>query len=266
MLLTEFGATEDLDQIERIEEYADRYMTGWQYWHYCECSDPTTSGSGGTQSVVIDITKPPTGRNVKTAKLARLSRAYPQAIAGQPSSFDFDRASRRFDLDYRTRRAGGGSFRFRADTQVFVPRRHYPRGYDVRVLGGEALSRPGSQLLRIRTCTGRGRVRVTVTPGRGRFRADCRAPRTPPSRIRLRVRPRRLAAGVLTRIRFRATVRRGRRSVRRALIRFAGRRVRTDRRGRASMRVRLRRPGRYRVRVSKAGYRPGRATVRVRRR
>jgi endoglycosylceramidase len=265
LILSEFGATDDLGQIERLERYADRQMVSWLYWHYCECADPTTSGAGGTQSVVGDARKAPTGANVKRAKLAVLTRPYPQAVAGVPQRWSFDPETKRFELAYSTRRKGGGSFAFRADTQVFVSPRHYPRGYDVRVKGAEALSEPGSRRLRIRTCTGRKRVELTVTRGSGRFRADCRAPRTPPSRIRLRVRPRRVLAGTLTRFRFRATVRRGRR-LRGALIRFAGRRVRTNRGGRAYLRVRLRRRGRRRAVVSKRGYRRGRATVRVLRR
>jgi endoglycosylceramidase len=261
-LLTEFGATDDLGQIERIEKYADRYMTGWMYWHYCECGDPTTSGSGGTQSVVKDARKSPTGSNVKADKLAVLSRPYPQAVAGTPSGWSFDPASNRFRLSYSTRRQGGGAFAFRADTQIFASPRHYPHGYDVRVKGGQALSASNAHLLTVRTCTGRSRVEVTVAPGSGRRSADCRAPRTAPTKIRVRVSPRRVAAGVRTRFRFRATVRHGR-PLRRALIRFAGHRVRTGRRGRASLVLRLGRGGKRRVTASKHGYRRGRATVRV---
>jgi endoglycosylceramidase len=262
MLLTEFGATDDLDQIERVEESADRFMTGWQYWHYCSCDDPTTSGSGGTQAVVNDAAKPPTGSNVRTAKLERLARAYPQAVAGTPRSFDFDRSTSRFHLDYSTQRVGGGPFAFGADTEVFIPRRHYPRGYDVVASGAEPLSKPGASVLVLRNCSGRSRVGVIVKPGTGRAKADCKAPRRP--RIKLRVRPRRVHPAVLTRFRFKATLRG--RPVRRARIRLAGHRVRTNRRGRAKLRVRLRRAGhRYRVRVKKGGYR-GRAIVRVRRR
>jgi hypothetical protein len=89
--------------------------------------------------------------------------------------------------------------------------------------------------------------------------------RRPPPRIRLAVRPRRVAAGARRRFAFRASVLRNgrRRAVRGALIRFAGRRARTDRRGRATIVRRLNRPGRYRARASRRGLRPGRAVVRV---
>jgi SMP-30/Gluconolactonase/LRE-like region len=84
-------------------------------------------------------------------------------------------------------------------------------------------------------------------------------------RIRLTVRPRRIRAGKLRRYRFRATVRRGgrRRPLRRALIRFARRRVRTNRRGRASLTLRLRRLGRRPASARRRGYRAGRTYVRV---
>jgi len=71
-----------LDQIERIINAADKHMVGWQYWHYCQCADPTTSGVGPTQALVIDPNKPPTGDNVKADKLKVLARPYPQAVAG----------------------------------------------------------------------------------------------------------------------------------------------------------------------------------------
>jgi len=176
LLLTEFGATDDLGSIERMVQRADSHMVGWQYWHYCGCEDPTTSGSGSTQAVVIDPKRPPSGDNVKSAKLAVLARPYPQAIAGTPRAWRFDRVTRRFELSYSTARLGGGRFRFRADTQVQVPRRRYSGGYDVRVAGGQAMSRANAASLRVRACAGRRAVRVVVTPGSGRRRADCRAP------------------------------------------------------------------------------------------
>jgi hypothetical protein len=83
--------------------------------------------------------------------------------------------------------------------------------------------------------------------------------------LRLAVRPRRVRAGRRTRFRFLVTERRGghTRRVRGATVRFAGRRVRTNRRGRATLRLRMGGLGRRRARASKAGHRSARATVRV---
>jgi endoglycosylceramidase len=269
LLLSEFGATDDLGQIQRIIAAAERHMVSWQYWHYCQCADPTTSGVGPTQALVLDPNRPPTGDNVKTDKLRILSRAYPQAVAGTPRSYDFDPAKRTFALDYSTERAGGGGFTFGTDTQVFVPVRQYPQGYDVRVEGGEPVSAPNEQALRIRACSGRREVKVRVTPGAGALSADCRATRAGAARrkrlrIRLVARPPRVTTGRLTRFRFRATVRG--RVLQGATVRFGRRRVRTNRRGRAVLRMRVHHSGRHRARVTKRGYRTGRATIRAKRR
>jgi polyvinyl alcohol dehydrogenase (cytochrome) len=81
-------------------------------------------------------------------------------------------------------------------------------------------------------------------------------------RIRLKVRPRRAVAGRRTVFHFRARV--GGKPLRRALIRFAHHRARTNRKGRARIVVRLRR-GRHRALATKKGYRRGSARVAARR-
>src|SRR5437763_5785848 len=173
-LLTEFGATDDLDTLRRVVTRADQFMSGWQYWAYCGCKDPTTQGPGETQAIVKDPSKPPTGDNLKTEKLKVLVRPYPQLIAGTPTSWDFDETSHEFRLVYETKRAGGGSFGGRQLTEVFVPVRQYPSGYAVRVLGGAIASRPGSETLLLQACPGAGKVDVTVSQAGG-SPADCAA-------------------------------------------------------------------------------------------
>jgi hypothetical protein len=54
-----------------------------------------------------------------------------------------------------------------------------------------------------------------------------------------------------------------RNAVRRATVRFAGRRKRTDRRGRVSFVVRFRGRGRRRARATKRAYRSGTVRIRV---
>ncbi len=85
-----------------------------------------------------------------------------------------------------------------------------------------------------------------------------------PATIRLTVTPKRLRAGRRARIRIRVAKIEGCRSG--VTIRFAGKRVRTNRSGRASLRVRPKRAGRRQVTASKRGCRPGSARVRVLRR
>jgi hypothetical protein len=84
-------------------------------------------------------------------------------------------------------------------------------------------------------------------------------------RLRLAVTPRAARAGRRTAFRFRVTDAR-RRPVAGALVRFAGRRLRTGPRGRARVALAVRRPGRRVARARKPGFRAARSVVRVRRR
>jgi endoglycosylceramidase len=51
-----------------------------------------------------------------------------------------------------------------AQTEVFVPRLHYPHGYRVQVTGAHVTSAAGAQLLRLATDAGAGQVSVRVSP------------------------------------------------------------------------------------------------------
>ena len=147
LLLSEFGATEDLDALHRVTGFADDHMVSWQEWHYCGCDDPTTQGPGDVQALVKDPALPPHGSNVFHDKLKALARPYPQLIAGTPDSYSFDPDSGRFDLSYTQKRANGhGSFRH-GKTVVFLPRIQYPHGYRVSLKGGSVASKFGSRLL-----------------------------------------------------------------------------------------------------------------------
>jgi endoglycosylceramidase len=188
LLLSEFGATDDLSTIQRNVQAADRHMVGWEYWHYCECTDPTTAGSG-VQAVVVDPSLPPTGANVKPAKLDVLAEPYPQLIAGTPIGYGFDPATRVFRLSYSTKGPSGKGFARRVrsrskgalkprQTEIFLGRARYPRGYRVSVKGGGIVSKPRAAVLKPIACPGRRKVAVTVgPPGSGvRKHASCRVP------------------------------------------------------------------------------------------
>ncbi len=194
LMLSEFGATDDLSTISQDVRQADQHMVSWEYWHYCECLDPTTTGSG-TQAIVIDPNRPPTGDNVKQAKLDVLSEPYPQLVAGTPESYGFDPASGRFQLSYSTKGPTGRNFARRRkkrakhkrspgarksrQTQIFLGHEHYPAGYRVSVDGGGIASKPGASLLKVMACPRRRSVTVTVSPpsaGSGSH-GDCRVTR-----------------------------------------------------------------------------------------
>lgn len=164
LLVTEFGATDDLATLERVAQVADEHMVGWQEWHYCACDEPTSQAAPDVQAVVIDPKKPPRGDNLKRDKLKVLSRPYPQVVAGTPQEWKFDPEERTFELAYDTKRVSGkGRFR-RGLTDVFLPRLQYPNGYRVRVRGAKVESRRRAKHLLLRTRRRADAVHATVRP------------------------------------------------------------------------------------------------------
>jgi endoglycosylceramidase len=173
LLLTEFGATDDLATLRAMVERADDSMIPWQEWHYCGCDDPTTSGPGATQAMVLDPAQPPVGANLKRAKLRVLSRAYPQAIVGKPRGWSFDQDTRTLRLTYTTQSLAGGTLPADLETVIATPPRQYPDGYTASVQGARVTSAPGAGRLRLTNCRGEHDVTVTVTPGAGPPQQAC---------------------------------------------------------------------------------------------
>jgi len=164
-LLSEFGATDDPDTVERMVNRADRHMLSWQWWHYCGCDDPTTSGPGDKQAIVKDPSQPPTGDNVLTDKLALIERPYPQVVAGTPLGWSFDSEAKEFELSYSTTTPGGERLRRKIKTVIYVPRIHFPDGYRVAVSGGRVTSKKDADLLVVRRSKNADEVNVKVSPG-----------------------------------------------------------------------------------------------------
>ncbi len=174
---TEFGATNDIPYLNEMVARADRFMVPWLEWAYCGCADPTTSGPGTKQAIVIDPSKPPVGSNLELPTLRALVEPYPQLVAGTPTGWSFTRASRTFRLSYSTARAGRRSrFRAGAISEIAAPALVYGGRYGVAVSGGVPVSRRGATTLRIASCHGASRITVTVSPGRAR-RGSCAAPK-----------------------------------------------------------------------------------------
>jgi endoglycosylceramidase len=164
-LLTEFGATTDRATLTGMVDRAARHRTGWMYWAYCGCEDPTTTGPGAEQALVLDPARPPRGRNVDHAKLRALAVPHPAEVAGTPSSYRFDRSTRVFTTAWTTARAAGpGRFGPGARTRIATPRVAYPHGYRVRVRGARVLSPPGAAWLVVAQRAGVRRVTLTVRP------------------------------------------------------------------------------------------------------
>ena len=163
-LLTEFGATDDVETLRGVAAIAMQHMVGWQFWAYCGCDDPTTTGPGTKQALVVDPSKAPRGKNVDRKKLRQLAVPHPLRVAGTPTSYGFDWDTKVFRLHYSSKRTDGdGTFGRGARTTVAVPALQYPHGYRVRVTGARVVSRPGAPTLML-AATENDDVTVRVVP------------------------------------------------------------------------------------------------------
>jgi len=150
-LITEFGATKSVPLLADVTAQFDADKVGWIYWAWKYYGDPT--GSAAESLVMAD------GRLRSTALV--LSQAYPEAVAGIPSSFSFSPVTGDFALAYTP------NHRVHAPTVVFVPTSlHYPRGYCAQASGGRIVSARGSDLLEVDNRGTARQVTVKVTPGR----------------------------------------------------------------------------------------------------
>ncbi len=164
-LLTEFGASDRLASLGDLVDRAAKHRTSWQYWAYCGCGDPTTTGGNDKQALVLDPHQAPTGSNVKADKLKVLAIPHPTAVSGTPSAYGFDRTTGRFTLAYSTQKAAGdGRFPAGSRTTIATPAIHYPDGYSVKVTGGTVVSPPNaSELVVEQHGPGVLPIRVVVT-------------------------------------------------------------------------------------------------------
>jgi endoglycosylceramidase len=164
LLLSEFGATADKAAIKRMTNATDERMLSWQWWHYCPCGDPTTSGPGNAQALVKNPKQPPTGKNVLHHKLALLDRPYPQAVGGTPLRYSFHRASSAFRFRYSTTAPGGSRLPRSVKTVVYIPKSHYKQGYRAKVSGARVVSGRDARHVVLERAKGASTVKLSVLP------------------------------------------------------------------------------------------------------
>jgi endoglycosylceramidase len=155
LLLTEFGATDDVGTIKRMADLADTNMISWQYWAYWN-RDP--SAERPYEGLLHDLSRSPLPDNVKQDKLAALARPYPLAVAGKPSRFGFEPATGTFELAYATKPVAGGKPAEELESELFASPLHYPRGFEVEVAGAEICSDAGDPRVRLRAVEGAAEV------------------------------------------------------------------------------------------------------------
>jgi endoglycosylceramidase len=162
LLLTEFGASTDLDDIGEVLGLADSHDISWLEWAYCDCGDPT--GDGQKEAMVYDTHKAPRGTNVDHATLRLLDEPYAQLVSGTPQSSSYDATSDAFSFSYSTTSPGGHRFAAGARTRIYVSPLHYPYGYQLSVSGARVVRGPSAAYLILAARAGAGRVSVQLRP------------------------------------------------------------------------------------------------------
>jgi endoglycosylceramidase len=140
LLLSEFGATDDLRTFGQVCELADRNMLSWQYWAYFN-ADP--SSARPQECIVRDLARLREGSNLNRAKAEVLSRPFPRAVAGIPRGWSFDPRGPEFCLRYATRDLHGNHFPEQATTEVFLPEHLFGEDPSIDVAGAQAVVVPG---------------------------------------------------------------------------------------------------------------------------
>lgn len=149
-LMTEWGATDDVQAIGIDADVADEHQMGWMYWAYKHWDDPTTADAAqGLFTDDADLT------SVKPGKLRQLVRTYPQATAGTLLGYDYDPDTGRFTMSYRADPS------IEAPTRIFVSPLTAPDGYDVFTSGG-AVTKDGSYV--DISADAAEEIQVTITP------------------------------------------------------------------------------------------------------
>jgi endoglycosylceramidase len=161
VLMTEFGSATPF-AVQMVADDADQNMVPWLNWAYCGCGDPTTAIDPKQEGIVLDPKQPLTGSNVSATALGVLERAYPQAIAGTPTSWKFDATSGAFDLAYTTASPPGVARAPGATTVVFLPPASYPNGYTATVTHGAVVAGAGTSSLVIAADPGASSVTLSV--------------------------------------------------------------------------------------------------------
>lgn len=161
LLMTEFGCTDDLQNIERVCSLADRNMVSWQYWAYFN-ADP--SAPRPEENLVADLGKPRVAPNLAQAKVDVLRRPYPVAVAGTPLAYGFDPRDGRFKLDYAPTAHNGAALDAGTSTEVYLPDHLYDAACSISVRGGSAAHDHASQRIWLTADPDADRVELEVRP------------------------------------------------------------------------------------------------------
>jgi endoglycosylceramidase len=161
-ILGEFSCNDADKDNAAMVDLADARYTSWTAWMYYTAKTDPANCPG--QGLLRDDARPGSATNVKAAKLAAFEVPYPQAIAGTPGGFSYDRATRTMSFSYAATPVPGAMLTRGAPTVIFMPHLVYPHGYRVAVKGAHRTSRLGAQHLELVAAHRGATVTVTVSP------------------------------------------------------------------------------------------------------
>ena len=164
-MLTEFGATDRPRGSSRIVDLADQHMVSWHVVALLRLRRPDDQRPRRRPG---DREEPEEAAEAARTSIARswlLERPYPQVTAGNARRrFDYDPDSGVFSFSYSTKAPDGKALPRRSKTTVYVPRSHYPDGYDAKAKGAAVVSKPGTPVPRAEAARRRLEVKLTVSP------------------------------------------------------------------------------------------------------
>ncbi len=158
----EFGGVNDsLASLPSIVTFFDQNQVSWAYWVFEQGFGVRTATDG--QSIIINRTLPPTDSNIDVPRLQAIVEPYPRVIAGTPLNYGYDSTSNTMTLSYSKIDVKGKEMPFFIPTEIFVPTRNYPNGYNVQVNGGFVISKSNSPILLLIRDPHASTVTVNVT-------------------------------------------------------------------------------------------------------
>lgn len=101
--------------LKDVNNVFDRNLWHWTYW---------SNDKGGWSPLNEDGTETPI--------LQYLIRTYPKAVQGVISSFSFDFDTKKFEMSFNA------DITITKPTEIFIPQRFYPSGYDLEIVGDDA--------------------------------------------------------------------------------------------------------------------------------
>lgn len=123
---------------------SDRNLWHWAYW---------SNDLGGWSPLNADRTE--------TVILNHLIRVYPKATAGKLVSFNYDSSTKNFEMSFISNAA------ISQPTEIFIPKRFYPNGYNLSVTGTSKFSETFDavkQVLKLSVTEDRKEIKVTLSP------------------------------------------------------------------------------------------------------